>query len=115
MPAEGNGMSKAAWLMAIGVAACAMGGSTQQQQQVVDASHIDGPNVVHDSSMVTGDAKVFHDAPVQPLDAFVPKDAPLTAEGGICADNTTCAATLCCYFFVCTAGTPLGDNICLPD
>ena len=113
-------MSKAACLTVIGLAACAMGGSTQQQQQVVDASHIDGPNVVHDVAMVTGDAKVFHDAPVHdapfhPLDAFVPQDAALTAAGGFCTDNTTCAATLCCYFFVCTAGTPLGNNVCLPD
>jgi hypothetical protein len=113
MPAEGNDMSKAACLM-IGLAACAMGGSTQQQQQVVDASHSDGPNG-HDAAMVTGDAKVFHDAPVSHLDAFVPQDAPLTGAGGFCTDNTTCAATLCCYFFVCTAGTPVGVNICLPD
>jgi hypothetical protein len=115
MPAEGNDMSKAACLTVIGLAACAMGGSTQQQQQVVDASHSDGPNGVHDAAMVTGDSKVFHDAPVSHLDAFVPQDAPLTGAGGICTDNTTCAATLCCYFFVCTLGTPLGDNICLPN
>jgi hypothetical protein len=65
--------------------------------------------------MVGGDAKVFHDAPLHPLDAFVPQDAPLTGAGGFCTDNTTCAATLCCYFFACTAGTPVGDNICLPN
>ncbi|HEX7703974.1 MAG TPA: hypothetical protein VF403_24700 [Kofleriaceae bacterium] len=103
-------MSKAACLM-IGLTACAMGGTTQQQQQVADAS----PNGIHDAAMVTGDSKVFHDAPVSHLDAFVPQDAPLTGAGGLCADNTTCAATLCCYFFVCTAGTPVGDNICLPN
>ena len=102
-------MSKAACLMIV-LAACAMGGSTQQQQQQVDASNHDAPvSTMHD------DAKAFHDAPVSHLDAFVPQDAALTGAGGICADNTTCAATLCCYFFVCTAGTPVGANICLPN
>ena len=88
-------MSKAAVAIAVVVSACAMGGSQQQQQQV-DASHADGPTV-HDATNVTGDAKQFHDAPVSVLDAFVPKDAALTGEGGICADNTTCAATLCLF------------------
>lgn len=114
MPARVNGMSNAAVVIVILVSACAMGGSQQQQQQV-DASHADGPTV-HDASNVTGDAKVFHDAPVSHLDAFVPQDAPpLTGEGGFCADNTTCAATLCCLVFVCTPGTPIGANICLPN
>ena len=114
MPAEGM-TSKAAWLIAIGVAACAMGGSTQQQQQRRGRNHVDGTDTVHDSSMTTGDAKVFHDAPVSHLDRVRSARCAAHRRGGICVDNTTCAATLCCYFFTCAAGTPLGDNICIPD
>jgi hypothetical protein len=108
-------MSKPAWLMAIGLAACAMGGSTQQQQQSVDASHSDGQDVVHDATSVLGDAKVFHDAPFHPLDAFVPQDAPLGGEGSVCTDNTSCGPTLCCFVAFCVLGTPVGATLCFPD
>ncbi|MEO8841822.1 MAG: hypothetical protein ABI591_31620 [Kofleriaceae bacterium] len=110
-------MSKTACLMIgsmIGLAACAMGGSTQQQQQVVDATHSDGTNVSHDAASVTDDAKVFHDAPFHPLDAFVPKDAPLGAEGDVCTDNTNCGPTLCCFVAFCVQGTPVGTTLCFP-
>lgn len=93
--------------------ACAMGGSQAQQQQP-DAAK--GSNVVQDAPKVsTLDAKLFEDAASHPLDAFVPKDAALQGEGGVCTDNTNCAATLCCFVAFCVQGTPIGTTICIPS
>ncbi len=76
-----------------------------------------------DASNVTrADAPRLHDAP-PPLDAPM-TDAASTPDaampdanmgGQLCADNTGCGAGTCCYFFVCTAGTGVGANLCFPN
>lgn len=93
------------------IAACAMGTSAHQQQADASGEH-DGNTSPHDAAM-TGDAKVFHDAPAKPLDAFVPQDAPLMPDG-FCTDNTNCVSTQCCFIAVCVDGTGVGTTLCFP-
>jgi hypothetical protein len=94
------------------IAACAMGTSTQQQQTDANGNH-DGNSTPRDAPMTSGDAKVFHDAPVHPLDAFVPQDAPMG--DGFCTDNTNCISTQCCFIAVCVDGTGVGTTLCFPS
>src|SRR3569832_1173981 len=108
-------MSQAAIFAAVvssWVVACAMGGSTSQDQGNADApaQQSDAPAGVLDAHM-TGDGPVTpHDA--HALDAFVPQDAPhhYGSAGDVCVYNTDCDANmgLCCFFFVCLVGSGVG-------
>ena len=102
-------MSKAACVVALMFAACAMGGAVQ-----TDGGASDAP-VHRDASHVTSDAPITppHDAAVTPHDAFVPQDAP--DQGGFCNDNTNCGTGTCCWVALCIPGTPVGTNLCFPQ
>ena len=103
-------MTKAAGVLVVLIAACAMGGSTREQ---TDANGNHDSSTPHDAPMTGGDAKVFHDAPVSHLDAFVPQDAPMG--GGFCTDNTNCITGECCFIAVCVPGTGVGTTLCFPS
>ena len=98
------------------VAACAAASDA-----TTDATHPDDASAsAHHDAMVSHDASVHPDAAV-PKDAaisdapVVPSDAPGSG-GELCADNSGCLDPgTCCYFFVCSAGTGVGSNLCFPS
>jgi hypothetical protein len=106
-------MSKAACVLVLLYAACALG--TSQRTDDANGGPSDGPKQYHDAEHVTGDGPITpHDAPIVPHDAFVPQDAP-NQSGGFCTDNTNCISTECCWVAICVPGTQVGTNLCFPS
>ncbi len=90
---------------------CAKGGALE----TTDGSVKNDAHVLHEDGDVRHDGGVTHDSSgVQP-DAFVvPPDA---SEGGqICSVNTDCPDSgTCCFIAICVPGTPVGNDICIPN
>jgi hypothetical protein len=103
-------MSKAACVLILIVAACAMGGSSQRTEDA-NGKPADAKQY-HDAHNVTGDGSVQHDAAVQ-HDASVMPDAQVG--GGFCSDNTQCISTECCLIAICVPGAQVGTNLCFPS
>ena len=102
---------------AIVIAACASAGMNSSgagDAQKEDApAKFDATKLTSDGS--PADSSVPHDAAI---DAFVAKDAPATPDAGggnVCSQNSDCAGSFCCYFFVCEHGTGVGSNLCFPN
>jgi hypothetical protein len=94
-------------------AACATGGTADNQKSDAPVDH-------HDAQRQQFDAPVSHADASQQSDAAMQTDAPVQqvdggGGGGICSDNTQCtAAGQCCFVALCVNGTAIGVNFCIP-